>query len=129
MLLTELEWFKLVCESQEQEIFFNGFKLPKFPSSELQTRTTGVSGERTLKPAFEFYRFCISSCNLIGKPLSAESVLLDFGVGWGRIARFFLREVPTSSIFGLDVQKIFISICKDLFESENFFQCSAFPPT
>lgn len=129
MLLTELEWFKLVCESQEQEIFFNGFKLPKFPSSELQTLTTGASGERTLKEAFEFYRFCVSSCNSIGKPLSAESVLLDFGVGWGRIARFFLREVPISSIFGLDVQRNFISICKDLFENDNFFQCSAFPRT
>lgn len=129
MLLRDIEWFKLVCESQEREILFNGFKLPKFPSAELQTRTTGASGERTLKPAFEFYRFCISEYNKIGQPLSSESVLLDFGVGWGRIARFFLREAPISNVFGLDVQRKFISICQDLFESENFLQCTPFPPT
>jgi hypothetical protein len=127
--LTDLDWFNLICESQHSEVYFNGIKLPGFPPAELQTQTTGASGERTLEKAFKFYQSCISECNTFGKPLSAESILLDFGVGWGRIARFFLREVHIYNLFGLDISGHFISICKSLFESNNFFKCSAFPPT
>jgi hypothetical protein len=127
--VTDSDWFNLICESQHREVYFKGFKLPKFPPAELQTRTTGASGERTMQEAFDFYQYCISKCNTIGKPLSAESVLLDFGVGWGRIARFFLREVPMSNLFGLDISEHFISLCKSLFENNNFFKCSAYPPT
>jgi ubiquinone/menaquinone biosynthesis C-methylase UbiE len=127
--ITDSDWFNLICESQHSEVYFNGIKLPKFPPAELQTQTTGASGERTLQEAFKFYQCCISECNTIGKPLSAESILLDFGVGWGRIARFFLREVYTYNLFGLDISEHFISICKSSFKNSNFFKCNAYPPT
>jgi len=54
---------------------------------------------------------------------------LDFGVGWGRIARFFLREVPLENIYGLDVMEDFVKICRQTFRNDNFQLTKPFPPT
>ncbi|MBB4172089.1 class I SAM-dependent methyltransferase [Rhizobium sp. BK538] len=55
--------------------------------------------------------------------------MLDFGVGWGRISRFFLREVPKENIHGIDVTEEFVDICRETFGSGNFHVTTPFPPT
>ena len=64
-----------------------------------------------------------------GKPVVESSRILDFGVGWGRIARFFLRDVPIENIYGVDVTPEFTKICRETFQSERFTTCQPHPPT
>lgn len=124
------EWFNTVCNSYENPpVFVDGMELPGFPSDTIQTNTTGWAGVNTLKEAFIFYQDCIETFKSIGTPLKPEHSLLDFGSGWGRIARFFLRELPLKNIYGLDVMDEFVAICRQTFKSDNFQVTTPFPPT
>jgi Methyltransferase domain len=129
-MISQDEWFKTVCDSYERPpAFLDGKKLPAFPSDAVQTRTTGQSGINTLREAFIFYQDCVENFSALGAPIASNHSLLDFGVGWGRIARFFMRELPLQNIHGLDVMQEFVDICKETFESDNFRLTAPFPPT
>lgn len=124
------EWFKLVGESYTHPpVLYRGMELPGFPPDSIQINTTGQAGVATLKEAFVFYQDCVREFADLGKPVAQEHRLLDFGMGWGRIARFFLRELPLSHIHGIDVTSEFVDICRRTFRSENFYVTSPFPPT
>lgn len=124
------EWFELICQSYTNPpVCYRGVALPGFPPEQLQRNTTGDSGRGTLLEAFRFYADCITEFERMGKPISGSNSLLDFGVGWGRVARFFLRELPISNVFGIDVTPEFIDICKRTFRSNNFIVNKPFPPT
>lgn len=127
---TDDEWFDLLCKSYTAPpVYYNGALLPAFPSDELQTNTTGQSGMGTLCEAFPFYKTCMETFVSLGRPLDGQHNLLDFGVGWGRIARFFLRELPPQNVFGIDVTPEFIDVCKKSFKSNNFIVTTPLPPT
>jgi hypothetical protein len=129
-MLDEKQWFKAICDSYANPpVYVDGKLLPAFPSDTVQTNTTGQAGPATLKEADVFYQDCAHLFAELGKPLNANSELLDFGVGWGRIARFFLREIPLENIHGLDVMAEFVDICRETFRSPNFHVTTPFPPT
>ncbi|MEP0201385.1 MAG: class I SAM-dependent methyltransferase [Halioglobus sp.] len=129
-MLNQDKWFSKVCESYKNPPqFHDGEELPGFPSDELQANTTGQSGVETLREAFIFYQDCARTLDEIGSPLGREQRMLDFGVGWGRIARFFLQDIPKKGIYGLDVTSDFVKVCRDTFGNENFQKCAPFPPT
>lgn len=124
------EWFRIVCESYINNNYsYNGLSLPQFPPESIQINTTGLSGKEALHEAFVFYEDCINVFNGLGASISREDKILDFGVGWGRIARFFLRDIPVSNLYGIDVMDEFIKICRDTFNSPNFSITNPFPPT
>jgi Methyltransferase domain len=130
VLPTQDEWFNLVCQSYSSPpVVVDGVTLPKFPSDELQIQTTGQAGVPTLKEAFVFYQDCLSAFDDVGFPLARDGLLLDFGVGWGRIARFFLRELPLERIHGVDVMQSFLDVTRETFGSDKFFLTPSFPPT
>lgn len=129
-MLDHNDWFAKIAQSYKNPPqFHNGEQLPAFPSDELQANTTGQSGVETLREAFIFYQDCVRVLEKIGVPLCADQKVLDFGVGWGRIARFFMHDVPKNSIYGLDVTEDFVRICNNTFENENFYKCTPLPPT
>src|SRR3990172_7300049 len=97
-------WFELVSQSYlAPPVNYKHKMLPAFPSDTIQVNTTGQSGVPTLREAFVFYKDCIDTFEECGKPVLESSRMLDFGVGWGRIARFFLRDLPIENIYGVDV--------------------------
>jgi hypothetical protein len=129
MMMLQEAWLKKICESYlKPPVYHEGKRLPRFPSEDIQINTTGQRGINTLKEAFVFYNDCIKTFNEIGTPLNPRHKLLDFGVGWGRIARFFLRDLPMENIYGIDVMEDFVKICLETFESDNFYVCKSFPP-
>jgi len=106
----------------------HGDLLPGFPSEELQKNTTSISGEQALRQAHSFYS---DICNVIeptGYGLGTEAKVLDFGSCWGRITRFFMRDVELKNLYGIDVVLDFVTECRVLFGSVNFDQCGAMPP-
>jgi Methyltransferase domain len=129
-MLTQDEWFTAVCGSYlKPPVVIDGKELPAFPSDIIQENTTGQSGVNTLKEAFIFYQDCIETFRELKAPIEPHHRLLDFGVGWGRIARFFLRELPIDNIYGIDVMEEFIQICVRTFRNDNFRVITPFPPT
>ncbi len=129
-MLTDDEWFSTICTSYlNPPVMFNGKPLPGFPSDTIQANTTGQSGVETLREAFVFYQDCVDTFRRLGAPIDARHHLLDFGIGWGRIARFFLRELPLENISGVDVMEDFVRICRETFRTDNFYITTPFPPT
>jgi SAM-dependent methyltransferase len=106
-----------------------GDPMPGFPAEELQRNTTGLDGESGIRQAFHFYRDIQRALAQTGASLRENSRVLDFGVGWGRIARLFLRDVRLGSLYGIDVDPAFIEITARSFGAGNFSVCAPFPPT
>jgi 2-polyprenyl-3-methyl-5-hydroxy-6-metoxy-1,4-benzoquinol methylase len=124
------KWFGMIKDSYlSPPVLFRGANLPSFPSDFIQSNTTGQCGLPTISEAFVFYRDCVSTFAELGCAIQEKDRVLDFGVGWGRIARFFLRDVPLENIYGIDVTSEYIDICRNTFESSNFTACQPFPPT
>jgi ubiquinone/menaquinone biosynthesis C-methylase UbiE len=129
-MLSQSDWFTAVCASYSAPpVAVEGQVLPGFPSDLIQTNTTGQAGVPTLKEAFVFYQDCVDMFESLGAGIKTNNSLLDFGVGWGRIARFFLRDLPKANIFGVDVMQEFVEICKAAFGNENFLLTTPFPPS
>lgn len=109
------EWLELVNQSYTAPpVYYNGQLLPAFPSDIIQSNTTGQCGIPTLKEAFIFYKDCVYTFQELGKPVTEKSCILDFGVGWGRIARFFLRDVDIENIHGIDVTPEFSHLQRNI---------------
>ena len=92
-----------------------GVVLPGFPPEELQRNFVGSSGEHALREGFVFYRVVRDAMQRYGRPLSPGSRVLDFGCGWGRMLRFFLREVSARNLHGADVDPGMVTLCRDTF--------------
>lgn len=106
-----------------------GEAMPQFPPEQLQVDTTGLGGAAALAQAAAFYADLIDTAERLGHPLGEESQILDFGSGWGRITRFFLRDTRRDNIIGLEVDPGFVDISNRLFGGANFQVCNPQPPT
>lgn len=128
--MSRSEWYALLCKSLSGEDAMSSFgdPLPRFPSEELQRNTTSLSGEQALSQANGFYGDIIEALDSRDIRIEPDWVILDFGSCWGRISRFFMRDVSKKNIHGVDVEKEFVDICNDLFDSDNFSVCQAMPP-
>jgi 2-polyprenyl-3-methyl-5-hydroxy-6-metoxy-1,4-benzoquinol methylase len=75
--------------------------LPSLPSEDIQKHWTGASGSELLKQSLAFMKTVITF--LQSNQIDIDSVnLLDFGCGWGRFLRFFLKYIPEDRLFGVD---------------------------
>lgn len=94
-MLSDQEWYERIVRSINDD----SLGLPGFPSSYLQEVFVGHSNEKAIKEAYDFYR----TIKAASYPLDARSRILDFGVGWGRILRFFSKDIPAEGLHGVDV--------------------------
>lgn len=106
----------------------HGDPLPAFPPEQLQIDTTGLGGVAALHQAAAFYADIVDTADRLGAPLNADTRIVDFGSGWGRITRFFLRDTRLANITGLDVDSGFVDLSNRLFGG-GFLACSPMPPT
>lgn len=101
--------------------------LPGMPEEDIQRRFTGAAGKVTLREAFSVYQLVRRLARThLDRPF--ESVL-DFGCGWGRIIRFFLRDTDPRGLWGIDCFPQMIEICKRTNAWSNFALVQPFPPT
>lgn len=99
----------------ERSVSDRSIGLPGFPDEKLQVHWIGRSGAGAIRIAAPFYR-------LIKHHTELKGPLLDFGVGWGRIVRFFLNELSEESLFGVDVNKMILDECRRLGVPGQFSQ-------
>ncbi len=121
------EWLNEIERSYPNGVDHGNFFLPSFPDETLQKNTVGCHGSLAIRQAFAFYENASHAMkNISSDPRSRK--VLDFGTGWGRISRFFIKDVGRENIFGVDVEKPFIEICRKSFKSNNFSVINPYPP-
>lgn len=129
--LTHEAWYELLLASLSDSSLKSPFgdSLPGFPGDELQRNTTSLSGIRALEQANDFYVDVSHALERSNNPIQPGWRIVDFGSCWGRICRFFMRDVPLDRIQGVDVEPGFVDECNRLFNSSNFSVCPAIPPS
>jgi len=125
--LTDEAWLQTMIGSISSPVV-QGVTLPGFPSEELQRSFVGSAGEHTLREAHNFYRIVKGYSQSCGHPLTPASTVLDFGCGWGRMLRFFLKDVRAGNLNGMDVDPDVIALCQRLFQQGRFQVCNPRPP-
>ncbi|URQ74229.1 MAG: class I SAM-dependent methyltransferase [Candidatus Ochrobactrum gambitense] len=105
-----------------------GILLPDLPPENIQLATAGASGLATLREASDFYHAVKASYERLGVDM-AKARVIDFGSGWGRITRTFLKDVPSDNILGVDVRPDAVELAKSLASNLKFRTIQPTPPT
>lgn len=126
--IPDQKWLDILIESIDQPMM-GSVEFPGFPPDPFQRSSVGSSGEAALREIFPFYLKIKCYADKLGVPLKAESRILDFGCGWGRIIRFFLKDVLADHLYGIDVDPEMISLCRQHVHYGNYSVCNPVPPT
>ena len=88
-------------------------EFPTFPPTELQNRIHGHDSITSLNEASEFYKLACDH-NIAGPTSAAfqSGYMLDYGCGWGRILRQFMRDFPLKNIVGYEPSGIFGTVAR-----------------
>jgi ubiquinone/menaquinone biosynthesis C-methylase UbiE len=106
-------WFWCLSEGFRYEPWLDAL-LPGFPSKNIQELFTGRSGLSSMEQAFGFYQVCKQQLSQTRLSISPDSQILDFGCGWGRISRFFLKDVHPLNLYAVDSMPKAIRLCRNL---------------
>ncbi|MEY4769085.1 MAG: hypothetical protein RL637_1724, partial [Pseudomonadota bacterium] len=96
------EWITVVEKSteQQQSILLANIPLPSAPPANKQAIFHGNSGKAAIKSAAPVYKYVLNICQRY--QITPIETLLDFGCGWGRFTRLFVRDVEATGLFGID---------------------------
>jgi hypothetical protein len=86
--------------------------LPQIPDPALQTKWSGGHGLALLTKSFAFYRHVRSMHASQGIGELPTARILDFGCGWGRLTRFFCRDVDPGCLHACDPDEDVLRICR-----------------
>jgi 2-polyprenyl-3-methyl-5-hydroxy-6-metoxy-1,4-benzoquinol methylase len=101
--------------------------LPVMPPDEIQVAWTGASGKALLEQSISFIRAVAEFYEQnIGKSLQ-NSVILDYGCGWGRLIRLLYKFSSPENIYGCDAWENSLNLCKDFRVRANLRICDEIP--
>jgi SAM-dependent methyltransferase len=103
--------------------------MPGFPPAELQAGFVGSSNRQAIEEAWKFYLLMGDQRKKFGLTLRRDSHVLDFGCGWGRYTRMFLRDVPEANIWCADSQTVALDICRRTGVPGRMVQLDQMPPS
>ena len=128
--MNDKQWYEVLARAADGKQQWRDPPVPHFPDAQLQINTTGAAGAAGLPEVWQFYLDCRDGFFEVSQTsLGADHKLLDFGCGWGRISRLFLKDIGKENIFGTDVNPDLVSECTARFETENFATNNSMPPT
>lgn len=87
-------------------------RLPQMPADEVQINWTGSTGETLMRQSVVFVRTLTYKYAEFSTKELANSQVLDFGCGWGRLLRLLARSVPSESLYGCDPWEKSIELCR-----------------
>lgn len=103
--LEDRAWAEALAGSDE--------RAPALPTAEIQEKFVGSSGVAAFEEVAAFWKHLQRVLGESGAPISGDTLVLDIGVGWGRLYRWMLRDVPASHIVGVDVDPQAVKICQN----------------
>jgi SAM-dependent methyltransferase len=86
--------------------------LPSMPEPELQELWNGRSGLPLAHQSRAFYAKLRLSFERHGERPLADASVLDFGCGWGRLTRYFARDVAPGRLYGCDPVEGILDVCR-----------------
>jgi SAM-dependent methyltransferase len=124
MKIDDDEWFELQF-SPDLALRKYGIGLPALPSDDVQLGFTGQCGRPNLQQAFSFYRYVSSACQI---NQTSEPRILDFGGGWGRVSRFFLRDTKPERIYIAETREYAIECLRATGDLSHVIHNQPLPP-
>lgn len=121
-------WFWLFTNGYDQHAAVREL-LPGMPDTQTQLNFTGRSGHSALSDGFAIYQLIKKLSNQYARDVNDAQAILDFGCGWGRIIRFFSKDLDESKIFGIDCYDEMITLCRSQNIRANFQTINPMPPT
>jgi SAM-dependent methyltransferase len=109
--LTDGAWTDTIIKSVSMPII-EGVRFAGFPDESFQKDSVGSANEVALREAGQFYRHVKKYVADQSSISIFDARILDFGVGWGRYARFFARDVKFGNMYGVDVMPSMIEACR-----------------
>ncbi|MBI5632831.1 MAG: glycoside hydrolase family 99-like domain-containing protein [Nitrospirae bacterium] len=103
--------------------------LPTMPDEQIQINWTGRSGYETLHQAFLAFSLFKEIIGRHYQDIRSCNRILDFGCGWGRIIRFFLKDIEPGGLWGIDCYEEAVAICNNSNLKCNFESIDVMPPT
>ncbi len=114
------EWLQVLLSSlhtPEQR----GVMFPPYPPEGVQREIHGHAHEVSLHEAHVFYREIKAYCAYAGRPIRADTTLLDVGCGWGRMARLFMKDIRPEALFGVEQTDRFLMAARRANPCLTFF--------
>jgi len=105
-------WLEVLSRSITENVI-DGVEMPGFPPPAFQSQIHGHFGRHSLMEAASLYKF-VQDQGFTGPsaPWFGKGYLLDFGAGWGRISRLFMRDFPLRHIIGYEPSNRFCSVAR-----------------
>src|SRR5262245_61909510 len=101
--------------------------LPGMPEERVQLQANGLSGDRALEDGFLVYRLFTRIYQGLAGDLSTCRAILDFGCGWGRVTRFFLRDIQADRVWGVDHYDKAVDVCRQTNRWQKFIHIKPLP--
>jgi len=122
------QFLELLCRAESEPVI-DGVLMPGFTDSLFQVNTVGSAGVDSLRgEGFGFYKYIKAMASKFGITVSENTRILDFGCGWGRMIRFWFKDIKSENIFGIDVDPKMIDVCKSTLPSGNYSVIAPAPP-
>jgi SAM-dependent methyltransferase len=106
-----------------------GRYLPTAPASKAGLSMVDSTLEAALVTGFHIYRRFLDAYQKHGGQTGEGRVALDFGCGWGRVTRFFLREFEPSGLWGCDISEQALEVASGTNRWATFVPTPGRPPT
>jgi ubiquinone/menaquinone biosynthesis C-methylase UbiE len=121
-------WFWLNTEGIRRNEAIRNF-LPGFPDDATQIMFTALKGDEALAEAFGFYKAIKEQYKKFKGEIHESDKILDFGCGWGRVIRFFLKDFQPANTWGCDPLEGMIELCKAQNKWSRFEATHTAPPS
>jgi SAM-dependent methyltransferase len=101
--------------------------LPELPDESLQVRWNGAAGLALLNQGKAFYAKARRRFSTHSTVALHDAQVLDFGCGWGRLTRFFARDVSSGALYGCDPVEDILEVARRLRVPAVLARCEFVP--
>jgi SAM-dependent methyltransferase len=127
--VTEEAWRELHLEGREQCAFLARYLPGLSGDPDFEAKFVGKSGTEALSVGFQVYELFRQLYENYAQPLGPSLRVLDFGCGWGRVIRFFLKDIAPENLIGIDPDARAIATCIETDPWSRFELCDTLPPS
>lgn len=115
--LSESDWSRMWLRQAEHGDVAD---LPSLAPETIQRQLHGTSGVAAMQGALKFRSVIRKKLNAI----QPGARLLDFGCGWGRHIRVFLKDFSPENVLGVDIDPTNLALCSKHLPQVSFLQSS-----